>query len=482
MKKSLFTLFISLIILSCKNDELVVPVINITDVAEVSSTSVIVKASVERGTEPINENGFLVGATEGIRIGDAIEAVDLSDTTFAYDFNNLAPDNTYFFRAYVVTESGEYYSDPVSASTDIPVINAVEPDTIVRGAVVELTGSHLSSNLALYDITLGGESIVAASASLENLELKIPVRHTPGWQELNIELNGTDLLSQTLYISHWAEAQEFPHNIIWANGALMAFEDYVISVMDRYDPNGTTESRKNDLWKYDVTTDEWSLLDEQFPGEYRENPITIVSNGKGYLAMGVPSFRDFWEYDPTTLQWSQLQNIPDTFDNRAILVDIANELYIYQERQLAHFNRGSGEWEIRSSLDIGHNGFYRTEIGFGLNGFGYFLARETGTITKVFKYDPVQNSWSVLPNDVPSEVGYYYQTFSFENNGVGVVGGGYLFSERLTEYYTFNPETGDWNSFHQAPFEFHPGATFSANRSDLFVRYYQSLKIFTPNP
>lgn len=71
----------------------------------------------------------------------------------------------------------------------------------------------------------------------------------------------------------------------------------------------------NDFYKFDPTTDDWTILND-FPGEARVAGTQFDYNGKGYILSGDGddhSFMEegeFWEYEPQSDTWTQLPSHP----------------------------------------------------------------------------------------------------------------------------------------------------------------------------
>lgn len=136
----------------------------------------------------------------------------------------------------------------------------------------------------------------------------------------------------------------------------------------------------NDFWKYDVSQNEWTQLDN-FPGAGRSDAFSFVIEDHAYVGLGSsegapPIYPDVYSYNAKTGQWKQIADFPEI------------------------------------NLLMG--------ISFSSDSKGYIGLSE-GNHAEMYEYDPVANSWRELTK-FPSEFSFLTNSFTV-NNRMFVFGG-----------------------------------------------------------
>jgi N-acetylneuraminic acid mutarotase len=143
-----------------------------------------------------------------------------------------------------------------------------------------------------------------------------------------------------------------------------------------YVGTGYDVSAKNDFFKYDPSSDEWSAI-TSFPGEKRNSAIAFVADGNAYVGTGTYQGvyqKDFYQYNPTTDLWKTMQKLENGYD-------------------LKRYGAAA----------------------FSINGKGYI---STGTYTSVIK-----NTWEFTPPTTTNGIGVWNQKGDFEGvSRTGAVG------------------------------------------------------------
>lgn len=233
---------------------------------------------------------------------------------------------------------------------------------------------------------------------------------------------------------------------------------------------------KNDLWKYNPTTNEWAWMkgsssSNQF-GIYGTQGITSLTNmpgarsvstgwidnsgnlwlfgGLGYGETGYGRLSDLWKYNPTTNEWTWLKgskavdNIP-VYGTQGTSSPLNQPGGIYAG---IGWKDGSGNLWL-----FGGNG--NTAINF------------SGSINQLWKYNPLTNEWtwvngaatvnpkgvygtqgvsSGLNNPGAREAAFRW----IDNTGILWLFGGYGYSsisttlEELNDLWKYNPSTNEW--------------------------------------
>ena len=75
------------------------------------------------------------------------------------------------------------------------------------------------------------------------------------------------------------------------------------------------EGYYNDFWKYDVSQNEWTQIDN-LPGVGRSNAFSFVIGDHAYVGLGSsgdapPIYPDVYSYNAKTEQWKQIAHFPE---------------------------------------------------------------------------------------------------------------------------------------------------------------------------
>lgn len=108
-------------------------------------------------------------------------------------------------------------------------------------------------------------------------------------------------------------------------------------------------------------------------------------------------------------------------------------------------------------------------ITFSLNGFGYLLTGSTAandTTKDFYKYDPVANTWSTLPEFPGTARSYSYGAASQDKAylGFGLSSNGYL-----NDLWEYNPANGNWSQLASCPCSARIHPTFVIQDNKIYV-------------
>lgn len=484
----LLIVLLLLVISGCEKDDVFVPpTITIVDSENISASVVNVDIEFSRGSsQGIVSGGVIYGQTSNLEeVSSLTTSIEQLFESTSVALDSIEPKATYYAKAFVEITPGEiYYSEIFEFNNEGPTNITLAYDSIIRGESIVLKGNNLSDNTSEYMIEVDDFIGSVQSATFDSIVFNVAIDTPPGFQKLLISINGGLVFEKNVYIQPWSYLQSLPY-YIWENGEVMAFDDEVFNVMDRYllDLNDESEAVKtNEVWKLDLKTNTWEhVTSATFPGEYRKYAKTLTHNGVGYLCMGLDSndqpLNEIWEFNPELLSWSKITEVPDIFTYQARILILNNNIYFYEDTNFRSFNLNSQTWKVEPSFDLEGPVLIRlwTEAQYSINGVAYYLGYDKGM--KTYKYDPSVEEWSLI-GDAP----YYhrYGGMYMVVDGVGILGNGYFFSNRYPEYFTFNPETGSWQEFYSAPEVFAFQFDFSANSKNLFVKNGTNFHMFTP--
>lgn len=186
---------------------------------------------------------------------------------------------------------------------------------------------------------------------------------------------------------------------------------------------------------YDIASNTWSL-GSNAPMSSSEG--TAVSHGGLLYVIGgrVAAANALWSYDPTTDTWTVLPAMPTGRAGLAAAV-VGNAIYAIGGRSslfgpcsgsgftelatVERFDIDAGTWSLVASLPSARSGLAAVTVGGkiyvfgGCRGFGIILA-------DVDVYDPVTDTWSTAPTNMPTPRAGMYAAAS-KGGTVYVIGG-----------------------------------------------------------
>ncbi|MGB2428496.1 MAG: Kelch repeat-containing protein, partial [Akkermansiaceae bacterium] len=215
-----------------------------------------------------------------------------------------------------------------------------------------------------------------------------------------------------------------PATDLWSTGANTPVEmhhfqavelDGLIYVIGAWTGGFPDESNLNNIYIYDPVADVWVTGSPMPPGRNRGSTGAVAYNGKIYVVAGNDGGHNTgatlvaWldEFDPVTNTWTQLADAPRGRDHFQVTI-VNDKMYVAGGRD-------------SSDADL----------------FG-------SVIGEVDIYDFTSNTWSTLPNDIPTKRA---GTASVTYNGeVVVIGGESSQSLAHNEVEALNPMNGTWRS------------------------------------
>ena len=123
----------------------------------------------------------------------------------------------------------------------------------------------------------------------------------------------------------WVKAPDF-EGLPRSGAAVFTIGDYAY-VTTGY---GTNSNRFQDTWRYHAVNGTWDKMAD-FPGEARNNAVSFVVDGKGYVGLGANSttmFSDFYVYDPAADKWEAIPEFPGTARWGAVAFSLNNIGYV----------------------------------------------------------------------------------------------------------------------------------------------------------
>ncbi|GHE47824.1 hypothetical protein GCM10017764_33790 [Sphingobacterium griseoflavum] len=160
---------------------------------------------------------------------------------------------------------------------------------------------------------------------------------------------------------------------------------------------GTNSNRFVDTWRFSPALQSWEQM-STFPGEARNNAVSFVIDGKGYVGLGTNSttmFKDFYEYDPSTNVWTKVADFEGSARYAAVAFSLNGVAYV-----------GTG----------------RDFDGQDFNDFYTFTPDASG------------GKWTKV-SSTPNKRSF---AFTFVLNGLAYLGGGVSNNQNVSTFYAFD--------------------------------------------
>lgn len=201
------------------------------------------------------------------------------------------------------------------------------------------------------------------------------------WQKINPNYSGGHLGQYAWFVNHdniflfggisSTKVPVWKYNIInnsWEKKrdfreSIVPSKSQILSSNLQYNNKAYILFRNNEnveIWKYEIETDEWSLL-TKYPGKADEYFTSFISKGKIFLGGGArynqvwakyDLYYDFWEYDLDTGNWMQKNNLPIKLMIRQMGTGRAGTLSaVANENSVFVFSYSNTLWQYYSDTD-----------------------------------------------------------------------------------------------------------------------------------
>ncbi len=224
---------------------------------------------------------------------------------------------------------------------------------------------------------------------------------------------------------------------------------------DNYTASGTY-TKLTDIWKYNDTTDSWSLA-PAFPGLFRFAASVFVVNNKAYIIGGADSANfatnETWEFDGAA--WTQKSNYPQSniagtatfvlngkgYSVGGFKATTSFGVYLSNTYQ---YDPATDTWTSKATFPgSGRADFFGfSTLSKGYCGLGSSLNTSTFTFTyykDIYAYDDVTDTWSLANANFPGAS--RQQGFAASLGNYGYIGGGYSYILATETFFT------DWYKF-----------------------------------
>lgn len=164
---------------------------------------------------------------------------------------------------------------------------------------------------------------------------------------------------------------------------------------------------KNDLWKYDTTTDSWSQM-ASMPAMGRDGAFSFVINNIAYVGGGNDSLgslhNDFWAYDPVANSWTAKASLPD-YMIFPFAFSIGNYGFLSCGQQGASESQATWRYDPATDAWVSKAAYPGTVrqagVAFVLDSVAYCGLGMVGYTTAYqdfYKYNSVTDAWTLVGN------------------------------------------------------------------------------------
>lgn len=245
------------------------------------------------------------------------------------------------------------------------------------------------------------------------------------------------------------------------------------------------------LWEFDPANLTWKRKSD-FPGAVRCSAAAFSLKGKGYFGGGyeydkdtdgfVHQLYDWWMYDPEKDQWSRKNDIPGEITNSTFSFQSDNCGYVprFTARQdILCYHPGKDSWNTldgypgRKALHHGCTAEFEKEayiIG------GEDWGEKNTELSRCWKYVFSENRWAPIADFAG---GPRTSMTAIAFNGKIYAGGGRNAGKDICDWWSYDPESGKWETEICYPGYLAPALSFVVN-GKAYLLIYQTIYLFSP--
>lgn len=441
------------VLLSCNEEPLPAPApypfLVMREISGVSGDGASFEAElVHPGGGPISDYGFLWDQhTDAPTLRCNRKSLGHSPgTTFSYRLSfGIAPDTTYYVRAYARTDSYLTYSNVLAFTGKgslPPEISGFTPSHGVPGTKVRITGKNFGLLPEGNRVRFGTLLMSIDSCNENEIFVTIPQVKAPDSVRISVTTAGMEGASAGYFSIRypWLRKKDFPVRL-WPQVASfsVAGKGYLI-------PHDNPS-----MYVYDPVADRWS---EQMLPVTTNIPVAFASQDKGYLLAG----RQLFEWDPLRNQWIEKAAFPGEVSEHNFGFACGGAVFAgssHMYRQFWRYDPLADSWREAAPFP---GGFHPADPPWGhfaltLGEKGYLgISRSAGSQKQFWQYDPVVNLWNRKP-DFPSGASYLWAALPIGDQiylGLGSFFTGWA-GDVTAAVDQYDPVKEVWKPFRSAP-------------------------------
>jgi hypothetical protein len=370
MIKKLFSLFLAISVISCKEEEFDPPLVLTGEVADLGQTSATFTAKItNEGKSPITESGFIWGLHADLKPANSItlNTNGITDGVFSIKSNEpFLPGRTHYFKAFV--KSANTITFGKTRSFDVPAATPAPSPGTWSIAIDQTQGSFgncyiIRTSFTLDDVTY----FIFENAGLGDIYKFDHTSNTfsfvisdPALAFASVSCAYNDVAyifsSNAIHIFDPA-TKTITERSVLDNQQLYLTAGFVIG-SDIYVGLGSTINNisSNKFWKYSISENSWTPI-APFPDDSKLAAFAFANNGRGYVGGGyrytnfyAVVMNDLWRYDPATNGWALQESLPfeasEPFKTPATQMN--NKGYVYFNKMLVEYNSVFDVWEYKA--------------------------------------------------------------------------------------------------------------------------------------
>lgn len=453
----------------------------ITNSPTVNSNGAVFSADLTNiGNQEIIKYGFVWSTESNPTIQDYNKLFDDKANKGIYTCNvnsGLVDGQTYYVRAYILTDQYEVYGNVKSFSSKgslPPVIYDFKPKFGPIGTEVTIEGKNFVLTKNGNIVKFGDVEVIVDSVSENRLVVTVPQITKPKKVQITVETAGMTASSQGSFDLWfpWKRINDF-------NEGYAAWLDPISFTLNNKGYYGLGYN-KTTFWEYDPTKDTFTQK-ASFPKPVAAFPISFTANNKGYVlfvddhystAGGIwinDTINELWEYNPENDAWIRKADFPGFKRSNGTALSINDKGYIlggvywkdswdYYPQDVWEFDPLVNTWTQKAELNWSHQTQAQC-LGFSHNGKGYF---GIGSSTRrIYEYDPVSDTWDYI-TDYPGEGFDNIKVFVINNKAY--MGLGRNFSDdSYSDFWEFDIENISWEKLHSCPINMAANLSFTIN-------------------
>jgi N-acetylneuraminic acid mutarotase len=210
---------------------------------------------------------------------------------------------------------------------------------------------------------------------------------------------------------------------------------------------GENSSTKfQDFYRYDPTSNTWASV-PTFGGVARRGAVAFVLGDTVYVGQGYGYttswnyLNDFWKYSITTNVWTPLNNFPyQTSDGVSFVIN--NVAYVVNGNELRQYNHLTDSWVLKATYPGQADD---SQVAFTIGskayvGTGYVGTGGVSECKDFWEYDPTTNVWT-RKADLPANTN---SATAFSLGNYGFVGTGVSNYVNKSNFYRYDPANNSW--------------------------------------
>lgn len=456
------------------------PKVSTLEVIDVTESGAIFQADFfKQGELPIIDHGFVWGFTKNLLI-DSDEKIRLGKLEHTGKFERkigygLYPDTTYFVRAFILSERYFVYGDPVtfrSKGGTHPVISSFYPEEGTWGDTVKIKGTSFSTNIQRTKVRFGQHEAKLVSAIDTLIVCIVPEDIAEQTVPVSITVVNTQVVAKDEFSLTKPHIESFI--------PLQATFDDIITIHGRnFDP-----VKEKNLVKFDdhnaiVLEASTSQLKVKVPLalKTKESIIRVTRNLQtgsantkfNILAPVVSDISVNKAYRGATVNISGDNFSPEISGNAVsfsgalakVLSASRNQLMvevpegIYKSRSFNIEVKVAEQSAFSGSTFTLLNAWIRkadppinfANVSFAINGKGYIGFGFGSAGNKLWRYDPLDNTWTEV---APFPGGLRGEPVSFVIDDIAYVG---LGIENKKDFWKYDASKNQWTRIADLPFD-----------------------------